>query len=394
MMFLVLNQTFGQLSFSEVSSTHLPPVAIQPANTMDASVVDLDGDGDLDVVLAIEFLKNVILINDGTGKFEDASHLLPDKETSVSPPPYPYYPYHDSEDVVVEDFDHDGFMEIIVVTEDDKVNEYYEFTQQGVYEDRSEELPGTGVTNGISKADIDGDGWVDLMLANNGQNFLWYNNQGTWIDQTAQRLPQADDITQDVEFGDYDNDGDLDILVANELENKLLQNDGHGIFKDVSEKVFNGGISEETREGDFGDVDGDGDLDIYFANVRFFQSQPPTQRLLINEDGTFVDRSEEQLQLGNTAGSVDGDFYDLDNDGDLDLLSGNGTLLGTAHGFTIALNDGRGNFIDHTLELIEKKVPSLVIDVEVADFNGDGIADVFLSCFREGDRLLFGKRTE
>jgi len=76
MMFLVLNQTFGQLSFSEVSSTHLPPVAIQPANTMDASVVDLDGDGDLDVVLAIEFLKNVILINDGTGKFEDASHLL------------------------------------------------------------------------------------------------------------------------------------------------------------------------------------------------------------------------------------------------------------------------------------------------------------------------------
>jgi len=386
-----LNKASGQVALSDQSVTHLPPIALQAANTMDATVIDIDDDGDLDIVLAIEFLKNVILLNDGTGKFEDASHLIPDKKTLVSPPPYRYYPYHDSEDVVVDDFDNDGLMEIVIVTEDDEINEYYELTNNGIYEDRSDELPGRGITNGITKADIDGDGWIDLILANNGQNFLWYNDHGTWTDQTNERLPAAIDITQDVEFGDYDNDGDLDLLVSNELDNKLLQNDGHGFFTDVSEDVFQEGIGEETREGDFGDVDGDGDLDIYFANVRFFQNSPPNQRLLIYEEGRYVDRSSDQLQLGNTAGSVDADFCDIDNDGDLDLVSGNGTLLGTSHGFTIALNDGKGNFIDHTKDMIDEKIPNLVIDVEVADFNGDGIADVYLCCFRASDRLLIGK---
>lgn len=381
----------GQISFTDVSASHLPRIALQSLNTMDAQVTDIDGDGDLDIVLAIEFLKNVILLNDGTGKFEDGSHLLPDKEATITPPPYMYYPYHDSEDVVAHDFDQDGMIEIIIVTEDDKVNEYYELDNNGIFKDLSHLLPGTGVTNGITSSDIDGDGWIDLVLANNGQNFLWYNQHGTWVDQTAERLPAVEDITQDVEFGDYDNDGDLDLLVSNELSNVLLENDGNGVFTDVSETVFSGGIDEETREGDFGDVDGDGDLDIYFANVRFFQQSPAVQRLLINQGGTYIDRSSEKLELGNAVGSVDGDFFDIDNDGDLDLLSGHSTLFGTKHGFTIALNDGKGNFKDHTNEMLERNIASMLVDVEVADFNGDGKADIYLACFRSGDRILFGR---
>ena len=381
----------AQVTFTDVSDTHLPPSVLAPLNTMDARVVDLDNDGDLDIVLAIEFLKNVILLNDGSGKFEDGSAMLPDKAATISPAPYRYYPYHDSEDVAVGDFDQDGMIEIIIVTEDDETNEYYEMTHDGSYKDLSSLLPGTGVTNGLTSGDIDGDGWIDLILANNGQNYIWYNHGGKWIDQTLERLPVSEDITQDVELGDYDNDGDLDLLVANEHSNKLLSNDGDGVFTDISDQVFSAGINEETREADFGDVDGDGDLDIYFANVRFFQQAPALQRLLINEDGSFIDQSNTLLQLGYTDGTVDGDLIDIDQDGDLDLISGNGTLRGTNHGLTIALNNGSGKMVDQSDSMIGERISSLVIDVEVADFNGDGIMDIYLCCFRSPDHILIGK---
>jgi len=147
----------AQISFHDASATHLPSIALQPANSMDAKIVDIDDDGDLDIVVAVEFLKNMILVNDGNGKFSDGSGLLPDKVAKLATTPYPYYPYHDSEDVVVADFDKDGMIEIIIITEDDETNEYYELTTAGNYKDLSSTLPGTGITNGITSGDIDGE---------------------------------------------------------------------------------------------------------------------------------------------------------------------------------------------------------------------------------------------
>ena len=66
---------------------------------MDAAVGDLDGDDDLDIVVGVKYLKSIILINDGNGKFQDESHRLPDLEDLTSPKHYPYYPYHDTDDV-------------------------------------------------------------------------------------------------------------------------------------------------------------------------------------------------------------------------------------------------------------------------------------------------------
>ncbi|MBT8220039.1 MAG: VCBS repeat-containing protein [Bacteroidia bacterium] len=377
---------YGQ-EWMDVSTTHLPEIVRNNNNTMDTEFADIDGDGDLDMVMAIEFYKNVILINNGKGYFSDGSDLLPNKEESIDPKPYRYFPYHDSEDVAIADFDKDGLIEILIVTEDDETNEYYEINPQGQFDDLSDRLPGKGVTNGIIAADFDNDGWIDVVLANNGQNFFWSNQEGKLIDTTKDRLPQSKDVTQDLEAGDYDGDGDLDILIGNESENKLLENNGSGIFTDVSKNVFTTGISEETREADFGDVDGDGDLDIYFANVAFFTESQPIQRLLIQEGGKFIDVSDTKLSLMATGGTVDGDFVDIDGDGDLDLLCGNGTLRGTENGFTIALNDGHGKFEDNTDNFIASGIKSLVIDVEVADLNGDGRPDIYLSCFRAPDRL-------
>lgn len=356
---------------------------------MDTKVVDIDNDGDLDLVIAVEFVKNVILINDGTGHFTDGSDLLPNKLETKNPKPYRYYPYHDSEDVTVADFDKDGLIEIIIVTEDDETNEYYEMNASGSFDDISSRLPGTGVSNGLIAHDFNNDGWTDVVVANNGQNFYWKNDNGKLIDASDQ-LPQINDITQDVEAGDYDNDGDLDILVGNERQNRLLRNDGTGKFEDVSRLTLKAGIGEETREADFGDVDGDGDLDIFFANVQLFQKVKPTPRLLINNNGVYDLSNPFQLGFPFSAGSMDADLVDIDNDGDLDLLMGNGNLNGAGPKFTAALNDGKGNFSEFKIPINEDGI-LLIVDVETADFNNDGKVDIYLSCFRAGDRLLLGK---
>ena len=144
-------------------------------------------------------------------------------------------------------------------------------------------------------------------------------------------------------------------------------------------------ISEETREADFADVDNDGDLDIYFANVMMFTRKSPIQRLLINENGKYVDKSDQQLNFNTISGTLDADFFDIDNDGDQDLL------LAKLDGLAIGINDGKGNFKEQTNQWLETSISSIIVDIEVADFNGDRKPDIYLSCFRGGDTLLLMK---
>jgi len=377
-------QLYAQ-TFKEVTLTHLPSSVQSGRNSMDAQVADIDKDGDLDIVIAVEFYKNVILLNDGKGNFKDGSSLLPDKVALLSSKPYSYYPYHDSEDVMIEDINKDGLLDIVFVTEDDQKNELYLQKKDGTFKDDSNQFPVEGVSNGLIKADLDGDGWTDFIVGNNGQNKYLKNNKGTLVDETKKRLPAIKDVTQDVEVGDYDNDGDLDLLVGNEDDNRLLQNNGKGFFKDVTKEVFSSGISEETREADFADIDNDGDLDIYFANIQMFTTKTPTQRLLINENGKYTDQGTTRLNFTNLIGLLDADFFDIDQDGDQDLL------LGEINGLSIGINDGKGNFTEQTSKLLGTVVTSIVVDIEVADFNKDGKPDIYLSCFRGGDKLFFGQ---
>lgn len=365
------------LRFEDVTETHLPK-GVTEGLIMDAGVADLDGDGDgdLDVLLANEFKPNVLLLNDGSGRFEDASDRIPQVK-------------RDSEDVGFADFDGDGDLDAVVVTEDDKLNELYINDGKGRFSDASDRLPVTGTSNGVHVADVNGDGKADILVGNNGQNHvLIADGEGGFREESKTRLPAAKEITQDLELGDVDGDGDMDLVSANEGENVLLLNDGEGVFlpdRDV-ERIPESG-PQHTRDVDFADVDADGDLDLVFANVF-----PAQDRLFLNDGkGHFTDVTATHLPKDQEP-TFDIDLLDLDGDGDLDFIAGDlGNLQGTEFKpLRVYLNDGQGRFTDATGGLLPASAGVNGLDIEAADFNGDGVMDLYVASRGGTDRLLLG----
>jgi hypothetical protein len=370
--------------FLDVTSTHLPERDLW-CFSMDARAADLDGDGDLDLVIANEFQPNILLQNDGKGRFtNESARRLP----QVS---------HDSEDVGIADIDGDGDLDVVVVSEDDQVNELYLNDGRGFFMSAQERIPVTGTSNAVIVADIDVDGDPDTLIGNNGQNVILINDgNGFFADETARRLPKILDVTQDIELGDTEGDGDLDLLVANEDDNRLLINNGQGFFVDVSAGRLPGREApEETREADFGDVDGDGDLDILFANTELFvRNASPQNRLLINNGrGFYADETSQRLPEDQDF-SMDGDFVDVDHDGDLDIITANfDDIRGKRFRapFRVYLNNGEGVFHEKTTAVFPKGVTGNGLDTEAADFNGDGLTDLYLASRGGPDRLLLSR---
>lgn len=359
--------------FENASSSNLPLSSLS-GNTMDAQPSDVDGDGDPDLVLAIEFGPNIILLNDGSGRFAVApSNRLPARD-------------FDSEDVALADFDGDRDPDLFFANNDNLANEFYLNGGSGAFSDLTNRIPVAGRSNAALASDIDRDGDADLLIGNDGQNIILINTgNAIFTNQAADRLPQVNDITQDLEAVDIDGDGDPDLVVGNEDVNRILINLGSGFFADQTQfRLPLTGMIEETRDADLGDIDGDGDPDLYFANVALRQSGAnPRDRLLINNgSGVFIDVTARQLPE-ITTNSMDADFVDLDGDGDPDLLIGD-----FGGGITVLINDGSGSFTDESADWIPENVLPRVMDFEAADYNGDGLTDVYVCAYDGPDMLL------
>lgn len=362
--------------FDDVSKTHLPLIATQ-GRSMDAKPSDLDGDGDLDMIVTGEYSYNLILINDGYGKFTDESTArLPMKR-------------YDTEDIAVADFDLDGDQDILFVSEDNFVNEYYLNDGSGFFVDHSYRMPVDGKSNAVNTFDINGDQYPDIIIGNDGINFCLINDkEGGWIN-SPERIPASAKTTQDIEIGDVNGDGHLDILCGNENDNEIWINDGNGFFRDeTSSRISNEIGMWETRELDLADVDNDGDLDIFLANVNFIQTKDHQNRLFLNDgEGKFMDATNSSLPQEKMH-SVDGDLADLDRDGHIDIITSNGF----GNSLAIYMQNANLKFENKTDVVLPASIRGDIIDTEIEDFNNDGLLDIYLCNFRGSDMLILGKK--
>jgi hypothetical protein len=375
----------GSTSFyTNVTQTHLPYKDLQLLS-MDAGIADLDQDGDMDILIANEHRPNILLMNNGKGGFTNESAL---RIPQVA---------HDSEDIGIADFDLDGDLDIIVVSEDDKTNELYLNNGDGTFMDGGDRIPVTGTSNSVVVFDINADGAPDVLIGNNGQNKVLINTgTGHFKDESLERFGLFIDITQDLTLADVDNDGDQDVLVGNEDANRILINIGNGFFEDQSsDRLPYRSEPEETREVDVADIDGDGDLDMLYGNVQAFVDNALRQnRLLLNDGkGFFTDITNTHLPKDdNRCFGVA--FLDIDHDGDPDIMTGNtnGDQFGGNTPYSVYLNDGKGKFIEGTDKIIPKGIGGRGFDIDFVDLNGDGIKDLFLSNRGSQDFLLFGNK--
>jgi len=309
--------------------------------------------------------------------------------------------------VIADDFDNDGDLDLMVSTADQGLGiEYFQNNGDGTFTDRTLEAGLAGFLSGqnIVQADYDNDGHLDVLVLRGawwrevGQhpNSLLHNNgDGTFTDVTFEAgLAEVHFPTQAGDWADYDNDGDLDLYLANESgqwirsPSQLFRNNGDGTFADVATEA---GV-ENVRYGKsakWGDYDGDRFPDLYVSNLG------AENRLYHNNgDGTFTDVARE-LGVIMPMGSFPSWFWDVDNDGALDLFvaayGGPGlppdvsdvsaSYFDQPFGADldhIYMGDGRGGFREAHVEMNIKWV-TLPMGANFGDIDYDGFPDYYLA---------------
>ena len=202
-----------------------------------------------------------------------------------------------------------------------------------------------GPALGVSTADFDGDGWIDVYVANDGtENLLWINQgDGTFRDTgllagAALSEMGMTEASMGVDAGDFDNDGDEDLFMThlNGQGNNLYVNDGSGTFQDRStgSGLGAGSLAYTGWGTTWFDFDNDGWLDLLTVNGtitalpgRSAGHFPYDQRKTLFRnlgDGRFADVTAQAGAAFALSESGRGAaFGDVDNDGDVDVLTGN-----------------------------------------------------------------------
>ena len=361
---LVGQPPVGQSQFAELTGGHLPAAG---SDTRAVLLVDLDADGDRDLVLANGepfgplAARNAVILNSGGGVFAAApANLPPTAAVSVA--------------LVAVDLNADGSLDVVVGNAGAQ-NRAYINDGSGSFVDATAVLlpPDTDLSWGVAVGDVDGDGDADLVFANRGQqNRLYLRAPGRFVDATAGRLPAAVHATEAVALVDVDGDGDLDLVAANWGEqNRLYRNDGVGFFVDSTGTSFPVDV-DGTSAVAVGDVDSDGDVDLVWGNNK------GRDRLVVNDGrGVFMERAVALPARVEVTRDVV--FGDVDGDGDLDLVAANARPPSRLY-----LNDGRGVFRDAAPGSLPPGA-ARASAVALADVDGDGDADLLLAS-SDGER--------
>jgi enediyne biosynthesis protein E4 len=311
------------------------------------------------------------------------------------------------------DYDQDGFLDIYICsgtwlegfTKGEKPqtlpsNHLYHNLQNGTYEDvtdkagANDQAYGMGATIG----DYNNDGFPDIFVSNYGQNILYKNNgNGTFTNVTKKaKVAGGNECSVGAVWFDYDNDSFLDLYVANYLNfdpnykyfyapdgftgpmaydsqpDYLYHNNGDGTFEDVTKKM--GIIDIDGRGMGVGaaDYDDDGFVDIFVANDH-------TVNYLWHNDGGkgFTDRGTMSgtafSQAGESTVSMSVDFADFNGDGLLDIFKSDDTYC------SLYENIGNGVFSDKSYASGIAMAAAQFVgwSSSFVDFDNDGDVDLF-----------------
>jgi FG-GAP-like repeat len=372
--------------YVEESARLGPDLSAAGTSTTDVDLVDVDGDGDLDIYFAegtdtIAGRPDRLLVNDGTGQFEDQSVLrLPPPNTQ------------NSAKADFGDVDGDGDLDALVagvLGEDLLLND-----GSGFFTLANGQIPPPivippqnrfDISADAKLVDIDGDGDLDALVSNENpfnpsptggdQNRIWMNDgSGVFTDETAARLPSANDQTGAMLPGDIDDDGDLDIVVLNRGQDFVLINDGTAHFANETATRFPV-TTDSSRGGALADLDGDGDLDLVVGNSR----NEPVAQYRNNGHGIFqaVAFGHVPFPDETDAGLV---LVDLDEDGDGDVYLPNAGAFQSGHGFLggpdrYFRNNGNGKFKERTGKHFEPPSDPTTA-AAFGDLDGDGDLDL------------------
>ncbi len=343
---------------------------------------------------------------------------------------YTYRNFYNGGGVGIGDINNDGLVDIYLVA-NQAPNKL--FINKGNF--KFEDITSTsGVggskswSTGVSMADVNGDGWVDIYVCNSGdvkgdnkENELFINNGDLTFTERAKEYGLADrGFTTHAIFFDYDKDSDLDVYILNNSYraigsfnlqknerprrdvlggDKLMRND-NGHFTDVSEQAgIYGSVIGFGLGATIGDINKDGWLDIYVSND-FFERD---YLYLNNRDGSFKECLTEQMKSVSGA-SMGADLADVNNDSYPDIFVTemlpksnqrlktvttfenwdryqNNLNNGFYHQFTrnmLQLNNGDNSFSEigrlTGMEATEWSWGALIFDMD-----NDGLKDVFVA---------------
>lgn len=320
-------------------------------------VADYNNDGNRDLFIT-NFGHNVLYRNNGDGSFNSVTH-----DAGITDEPC------FSTGCAFADYNNDGWLDLVVVNyvltdletapdcSQNGIPAYcrpedfapapdvlYQNNGDGSFTDVTHDVGLTALGRGLGAiwTDVDNDGWVDLYIANDREpNFLYRNNGDGTFTELGERHGIARNEHGDAESSmgidtaDYDNDGDFDVVLTHyQAEtNTLYQNDGNGVFWDVTAQSR---LSEPTLlplawGTGFVDFDNDGWLDLFFANGHLHDNIEALEEIGVykqqnqlfhnQQDGTYADISDTSgsgmLIAKSSRGAIFGDY---DNDGDLDIL--------------------------------------------------------------------------
>jgi len=331
---LLAGALYAQGQWAELRKQYLPAVTL---NTPHAQLVDIDGDGDRDLLVTSEGPVTLrLLLNDGFGHFTETASWPSSSSLSTYLTSWP----------TVGDIDGDGDLDVAMMG--------------GVLVNRGalgpQLVPAPFSPGGVTDcADLTGDGLADVVTTAG----IWRSLGNGAFAQLAALTPSAWDSA----VADLDGDGDLDLVFGRMYWagpfpgpmtglTTVWRNDGNGSFTDVTAQWFPGNSAfARTTHVVAGDFDRDGDPDCAFCES--------TRLILRRNDGTGVLQPWATYVTTEATGNI---AVDLDGDGDLDLP---GTLN------TWLRNDGTGQFQSLTLPWL---FGGIFIQA-IGDVNGDGRPD-------------------